>query len=58
MFCFQFDVELPTQGGDYFGFSWGNYGVIAFDWEDTDEDDPAWNRNYCGEAIKAKDVGA
>ena len=54
---FQFALEFEVSKGDYFGFSWGNYGIVAFDWTDKDVADPEWNRNYCGEELKAKDVG-
>ena len=53
----QFDVDLATEEGDFFGFSWGNYGVIAYDRMTRDVANPATNRNYCGAEVKAKDVG-
>ena len=36
------------EGGEYFGFFWGNYGVVSYSWSERDENDDTFNQNYCG----------
>ena len=52
MFPLQFKFtegeRLEVKKGDSFGFFWGHYGVLGFDWVDRDPNDPEYNRNHCG----------
>ena len=44
--------EIRVQDGWFWGFTWKDYGVVSFSWSEKDVNDPAKNRNYCGDIVK------
>ena len=45
---FQLDLDFDVEGGEHFGFFWTNYGIVAYNWTERDENDDSYNQNYCG----------
>ena len=45
-------MDFDVEGGEFFGFFWSNYGIVAYNWTDKDENDDSYNQNYCGDTDK------